>query len=452
MVPYALTCMNPMIPVIERLYNETYMNRHGEELPENTWTLLLSMTMSMVLIGAFVGSLSFKLLLNCLTRKQVMITLHVLNASGYVIIAIGGGIWGAYEAFVLGKFVTGLGLGLGLSIIPLIINETSVPHRREFYSAVFGTSMSSGSVIGVFVGWSKVLGTDETWVGVMLFGMITSAVYLGGVYWIEETPYQAKLKYGNQQAKRILEKLRSGGRFSSDLEMEMKSLLGETSDGSTEGGVATLSEVLTTPQYRRHFIGSIVLFSYMMICGLNNILFFSDQIFLSANVDPEVVTPATLGVLSMGPIVSVGGMFLLKFIEPKKLLLFGSVVMILGDIFMTTSQATYEQIPAMTYGAIAAVFVFYFGYMFLNLLALMIVGSITIDRTRPVCTNIGGAALWFSAWLVGFLATYLKIWIGPFAFLVWMGFTIIITVYIIFYLPNTKGKTSEEIQEFYKNN
>ena len=88
--------------------------RYGESLPEDTWTSLLSLTTSMLLIGAFCASLVFKLIINVATRGQVMILTHVCNLTGYVIVSIGMDIWGSYEAFIAGRFVTGLALGFGL--------------------------------------------------------------------------------------------------------------------------------------------------------------------------------------------------------------------------------------------------------------------------------------------------------------------------------------------------
>ena len=43
-----------------------------------------------------------------------------------------------------------------------------------------------------------------------------------------------------------------------------------------------------------------------------------------------------------------------------------------------------------------------------------------------------------------------QIWIGGYAFLVWMGFTILISLYVWFFIPGTGGKTSDEIQAFFK--
>nr|XP_039255854.1 solute carrier family 2, facilitated glucose transporter member 5-like [Styela clava] len=446
---YSLACLNPLVPVIRKIYNETYHTRHQEDIPEDTWTLLLTLTMSMLVVGAFCGSLTFKFVLSHLTRKQIMVISHICNITGYATVAIGAGIWGSYEAFIVGRFISGISTGLGLSLIPLVANELCVSHRQQFYGGVLGTSFQLGSPIAVLIAWPEVLGTDELWIGVMLFGMVYSALYLVFAYWLTDTPLQILTREGEEKAMKILRKLRKGD--GSEIKAEMHLLVKDVAKKGEASAIATFVEVMKISQYRKHFIGVVILFSFVMACGLNNILFYSNSIFLNAGLDDIVVTPATLGVLALGPIFSVIGIYIVNCgVEPKYLLIIGSLIAVVGDAFLTACLATSDTVPGMSIAAIAAVCIFYIGFTFINLICYMMSGAIAIDKTRPVCTNVGAASLWFFAWFVGFMSPYFEIWIGPYAFLVWMGFTIIILIYIIFFVPTIGGKTSDEIQEYYK--
>nr|XP_039256514.1 solute carrier family 2, facilitated glucose transporter member 1-like [Styela clava] len=449
MIAYSISCLNPLVPVIHRIYNSTYEKQHGDALPDDTWTLLLTLTMSMLMIGAFVGSMVFKILLNYLTRKRILILTHICSATGYLIVAVGTGKWGSSEAFITGRFVTGLALGLGLSVTPLIFNESCVPHRRTFYGGVFGTCTASGVAIGIFFAWPKIFGTDERWLGVLFVCMFFSVVYFVCSFWIIETPLQAFISHGEGRALAVLRKLRYG--TETDLNDELKDLAANGDSDDNTSSVATFMEVITTPQYRRHFIGAVLAYSIIMACGVNNIFFYSDQILANAGLDSETVTPATLGVMIVGPIVSaLLTIFVKRGAEPRIVMITGCTIMIFGDAFMTACLATYEVVPAMSTTAIAAVCVFYVGFAIINNIAYVMFGAITIDRTRPVCINVGAASLWFSAWLVGFIAPYFEIWIGPYGFLVWMVLTIFVLLYSIFFMPNVAGKTQDQIQAFYK--
>nr|XP_039256515.1 solute carrier family 2, facilitated glucose transporter member 9-like [Styela clava] len=449
MIAYSIACLNPLVPVIQRIYNSTYEKQHGDALPDDTWTLLLTLTMSMLMIGAFVGSMVFKILLKYLTRKRILILTHICSATGYLIVAVGTGKWGSPEAFIIGRFVTGIALGLGLSVTPLIFNESCVPHRRTFYGGVWGIATSSGVPIGIFFAWPKIFGTDERWLGVLFVCMFFSIVYTVCSFWIIETPLQALILHGEGRALTVLRKLRCG--TETDLNDELKDLVADGASDDNANSVATFKEVITTPQYRRHFIGAVLAYSIIMACGVNNIFFYSDQILSNAGLDSETVTPATLGVMIVGPIVSVVlTIFVNRGAEPRIVMIVGCTIMIFGDAFMTACLATSEDVPAMSTAAIAAVCVFYIGFAMINLVGYVMFGAITIDRTRPVCINVGAASLWFFAWLVGFIAPYFEIWIGPYGFLVWMVLTIAVLLYTIFLIPNIAGKTPDQIQAFYK--
>lgn len=83
-------------------------------MPGDTWTLLLSLTMSMTFGGGMIGSLSVNPLLLCLGRRKGVLAVHITNSIGHVIVAIGLKGLMSYEIVIAGRFLVGFSIGLGM--------------------------------------------------------------------------------------------------------------------------------------------------------------------------------------------------------------------------------------------------------------------------------------------------------------------------------------------------
>lgn len=79
------------------------------------WDTLLALTMTAPLVTALISGLLTQIFITKFGRQRCLIITQVLNIVGSLTIALGGGLSGSYEAIIIGRFVVGFGLGLGLS-------------------------------------------------------------------------------------------------------------------------------------------------------------------------------------------------------------------------------------------------------------------------------------------------------------------------------------------------
>lgn len=49
---------------------------------------------------------------------------------------------------------------------------------------------------------------------------------------------------------------------------------------------------------RRQLLSGILINSYFMLCGINHIVLYSDQLFIRAGIPPDSVTYATIGIFA----------------------------------------------------------------------------------------------------------------------------------------------------------
>lgn len=108
-----------MMARYKQIYIYTYISlylqsRNGQEMPGSTWTLLLSVTMSMTYVGGFAGSLLINPVLRWLSRKKALLVIHLTNSAGLIVVVIGLKGAMSYEMVIVGRFLVGLAIGLAM--------------------------------------------------------------------------------------------------------------------------------------------------------------------------------------------------------------------------------------------------------------------------------------------------------------------------------------------------
>ena len=90
-------------------------SRNGTPLPEATWLLLLTLTVSFVLVGGCVGSASCKFFMTILSRKRLLQLGHFTNLLSVLIMSLVGSLTWSYEAVIIGRCILGIPLGMYFS-------------------------------------------------------------------------------------------------------------------------------------------------------------------------------------------------------------------------------------------------------------------------------------------------------------------------------------------------
>jgi len=86
--------------------------RNGEPLSSSLWTTLLTFSASIIIVGGFTGGVTTKFLVNWFTARRTMQIAHVINIISILIITLGTGLSGSYEAFIIGRFLSGYPCGI----------------------------------------------------------------------------------------------------------------------------------------------------------------------------------------------------------------------------------------------------------------------------------------------------------------------------------------------------
>lgn len=348
------------------------------------------------------------------------------------------------EMLIIGRFIIGIFCGLCTGLVPMYIGELAPTSLR----GALGTLNQLGIVVGILVaqifGLEFILGSETLWpllLGLTVFLSIIQCVLLP--FCPESPRYLLIVKKEDEKAERILRKLRGTTDVASDVQ-EMKD---ESARTAAEKSVSIL-EIFRSSQYRQPITIAIILQLSQQLSGINAVFYYSTSIFEDAGVPNPVY--ATIGAGVVNTVFTVVSLLIVERAGRRTLQLTGLGGMAVGALIMTIALKLKEQDQAWSYVSIVAI------YCFVALFEIgpgpipwFIVAELFSQGPRPAAMAISGCSNWTANFLVGMLFPYAAKGCGPYVFLIFMVLLILFFIYTFFKVPETRGRTFEDIaQEF----
>jgi SP family galactose:H+ symporter-like MFS transporter len=227
-------------------------------------------------------------------------------------------------------------------------------------------------------------------------------------------------------------------------------------DASIDAGWRTVF----APQWRRPLIIGVTLAVLQQLTGINAVIYYANQIFEAAGfISPTSQSLATLWAIGAVNVVAtfVAVVWVDRF--GRKPLLFvgttgmGISLVVVGAMFLKLSNITPGGVaPTATTGegliTLVALVVFIASFAFsLGPIVWTIINEIFPSHVRGKAVAIATAANWFAAWLVAqFFLTLVDVITTTGVFWVFAGFCAITFWFVLRYVPETKGRSLEQIQ------
>uniref|UniRef100_F6UQG4 Major facilitator superfamily (MFS) profile domain-containing protein n=1 Tax=Ciona intestinalis TaxID=7719 RepID=F6UQG4_CIOIN len=442
---YQITILNPLAPVMVSLFNQTHVSRYGVPMPPSVSISIMAIVNSFIFVGAFIGGLATKFLLGWFSPKRVMQMGHVVSLLSILVMALITGLTGSYEVLIIGRFLAGLSVGISYNLPSLMVAETSAPAKSGFWQSTVGSCDIFGLLLGAVIGHPRVFGTATLWpVGISLAG-VPAVIYLVASIWLPESPFYLIRMKRQDEAVEVLQQIRTGTK--GDILEEIARMKSEMKNVEQVG----IKEMLTNKGYRKQFFAVLVVYGNLVLVGINNIVIYSDQIFLQAGIAANNVTFATIGVFALSFIASVFGSKIVDRFGGYKVNIACNGILIFAMVLFTISQATAHLAPsAMPYVAIVAVAIYMCAWSGgSNLAVFALVGKLTVEPTRATVYGYGSMLLWTLAWFSSFIPPYLQIGLGAYMLMIWVFFAVVFLIYHLLLIPDTKENSSEEIQAYF---
>jgi sugar porter (SP) family MFS transporter len=404
--------------------------------------------MSSALIGCLFGAMSSGYFTERFGRKKLLI----IAATLFTMAAIGTGMANDFTVFVVYRLVGGLGIGLASAISPMYIAEISPAGFRgrlvsinqltivlgilaaQITNFLIAEKVPDGSTNEYILNsWNGQVG----WRWMFWAGGVPALMFFILSFIIPESPRFLGKSGKWDAAERILTRI-GGKEYAAD---ETKAI--SESLQRTQHQVAWRQ--LLAKEIRPVMIIGIFLAVFQQWCGINVIFNYAEEVFTSAGFS---VTDMLFNVVITGTVNLVFTLLAMRLVDTwgrRKLMLTGAsglaiIYFILGSGYFLAWKGIVVLFLVMT--AIAAY------AMTLAPITWVVLSEIFPNRIRGAAMAVATSALWIACFILTYTFPILNKMLkasGTF----WLYAIICVAgfVFILKKLPETKGKTLEEIEK-----
>ncbi|GIY14318.1 facilitated trehalose transporter Tret1 [Caerostris darwini] len=394
---------------------------------------------SLMAIGALVGGTAGGYFTNVLGRKGALILDTVPFVLGWMSVAYANSTGLIY----LGRVLTGFCCGIVSVATPMYLVEISTPDVR----GLLGASFQLFVVVGVLL--ISFLGSQLTWRYSAVSGGVMSLLAAALMIPMPESPKWLMAQKRRGEAKNAIIFLQG---ISYDAEDECLKM--EEEIQAQPKGSVTFSE-LKAPTVLKPFMLSILLMFFQQFSGVNAVLFYTANIFESAHSSLDSIT-ATIYVNIVQVIATLISSLLMDRAGRKALLIFSGSCMALSlivfggfDLALSKDASItdkYGWLPMVCLMSYIAAFSLGFGPT-----PWLMVAEMTPVRFRGIVSGIATALNWTFVFIVTKSFKMEQDTMHGYG-VYWMYASLcVVSIFVTyFFLPETKGKNAEEIQEFFE--
>ncbi|WVW80481.1 hypothetical protein I302_102464 [Kwoniella bestiolae CBS 10118] len=417
-----------------------------------------SLWVSIIQVGEVVGSLAAGPIGDYSGRKGGLLSAIILLAIGVVLQMI---IVGSGALLTVGRLIAGAGIGIISNAAPLYLSEIPPVEIRGACVSSWQLMLAIGQVIGACVGlgahtlestasWRIPVGINLVWV-VLLFGVL---------FIVPESPRWLLYRGHEAKAERALKKIHAGSDYQDSLVQEQLAILNKSREEEAESSssVSRWSDLWKNPVERRKFIATVGILVSQQISGVQFIFSYTTTFFTLVGLkDTFVITIIVDCIEVLGVIAS---FFVVNRFGRRPLLLYTGIFMLItllvvGCLGAVAGQGTrFEPYladhPAFgkAVAAMICLYVFAFNVAW-GPLAWVVAAEMSTGRNRQKHLSIGTALFWVSAWAVTFTLPYLfrpdQAGLGPMIGFVYSLGALASLLFVYFFIPETIGRTLEEI-------
>uniref|UniRef100_A0AAY4E209 Major facilitator superfamily (MFS) profile domain-containing protein n=1 Tax=Denticeps clupeoides TaxID=299321 RepID=A0AAY4E209_9TELE len=423
---------------LKDFFNNTWMGRYNESITPGVSTIMWSFSVAIFSVGGMVGSFSVGVVANYFGRRKSMLLVNILAL-------IGGGLMGlctlcaSFEMVIAGRLVIGLFCGLFTGLTPMYIGEVSPTPLR----GAFGTLHQLGVVIGILIaqvfGLEVLLGSEKLWPILLALTILPAVLQCILLPFCPESPRYLLINLNQEeQARNALIRLRGY----EDVSKDMREMMEESAKMAMEKKV-TIPELFRTAAYRQPLLIAVVLQLSQQLSGINAVFYYSTGIFTSAGVTQPIF--ATIGAGAVNTVFTVVSLFLVERAGRRTLHLIGLGGMAVSALLLTVALLL-KHIQSLSFMSIGAVFAFVAMFeMGPGPIPWFIVAELFSQGPRPAAMAVAGFCNWTANFLVGISFPKLEEWCGPYVFIIFTLFLILFFIFTYLCVPETKGRTFEEI-------
>ena len=394
------------------------------------------LVVSAVTFGALFGALAGGTSADAIGRRWTNIAAGLSFIIGSILSALAPNL----EVLIASRIIIGAAIGLTSVAAPMYIAELAPRRQRGRLVSLFQLAVTLGILVSYLV--DRALAPTQAWRWMLGLAFVPGTLLVLGMIPLPESPRWLMKSGAEDEARRVLALLRSPAQVEADMR--------EIRDDLTHNQHSDWRELLM-PGIRPALLIGIGLAVFQQVTGINTIIYYAPEIFQKAGFDKGTTAlAATIGIGVVNVLSTLIAMWLVDRLGRKPLLLAG-----LGG--MTASLATLgvaqrfgstlgiepRSLAPITVGFIG-LYIVCFAFSMGPIVWLMI-SEIFPNQSRARASAISTSANWMANFLVSLSFPVLQAAMGPSLWFLYAAMGLGAIMFVIGYVPETKGKSLEEI-------
>ena len=401
------------------------------------------------LIGSIIGVLCAGSLSDYIGRKITML----ISAAFFSISAIGCAVCGSFDALVAFRIIGGVGIGIVSIVSPIYISEVSPARIRGTLVSLYQLAVTAGFLLAYLANWAIDAGIDpsaaadaglwsrmfnaEAWRGMLGSETLPALLFLFIIFFIPESPKWLIIKGKPSEATAVLSRI-----LGSEDEINAEVEATRSSSGEDKGSWSDLLK----PGILVAVLAGCAIAILGQFMGVNAVLYYGPKIFSEAGFDNPMFSTVLVGLVNFA--TTVLAVFIIDKVGRKQLIYWGVSGMIICLIAIGTYFATGG---VLGNGFMLA---FFLAYVFccaisISAIVFVLLSEMYPNSIRGRAMSLAGFMLWVGTYIVGQLTPVLLEWSQAGTFFI---FAVMCVPYMLIMwkvIPETTGKTLEEIEEYW---
>ncbi|MGZ3757994.1 MAG: sugar porter family MFS transporter [Mucilaginibacter sp.] len=393
--------------------------------------------------GFLTGSLALGCIVGCLLAGKIADQYGrrpglMLSAGIFAVSSLGMAFSAGLPEFVMMRFCAGIGVGMASILSPLYIAEVSPAQMRGRNVAINQLTIGLGVLVTNVVNYELAGKGDQSWRWMFGLGVVPSALFLAGVFFLPESPRWLVKAGKGQEAARVLNRI-GPSKFANDTLKDIERSQQHTTQISYSAVFAR--------NVRSIVLIGVTLAVFQQFCGINVVYNYTTTIFKSigATLDDQLFQTITIGAVSL--LFTLLAMWQVDKLGRRPLMLIGSLG--LSVVYVILAILLKQQASPIW----VSVFVLIAIGLYTTSIApvtWVLISEIFPNNIRGVASSVAVVSLWIAYFILVFtypiLAEHMGAY-GPFylyAAICFAGFLFIRTK-----VKETKGQTLEQVEQVF---
>jgi sugar porter (SP) family MFS transporter len=386
-----------------------------------------------LLVGCALGAAFAGALTDRFGRKRLLIVSALLFAAS----AVGAALPRVLGEFVAARFVGGLAIGVASVLAPLYIAEISPRQIRGRLVSLNQMAIVTGILLAYLTNWSLSFLGPSSWRWMLGSALVPSLGFFVALLFVPESPRFLVEKGREGEALGVLSRV-SGAEAAPTELAEIRETVAQES-----GSLAELFE----KRLRKPLGIALFLAVFQQITGINTVLYYGSIIFKEqvGGQSDSAAIGANVVIGTVNFLATIVALWVIDKVGRKPLMMVASAGMAVA-LFALGLLFRVDPPPALLILAAILLYVGSFG-VGLGPGVWVVISELFPTRIRGRAMSIATVALWLACILITFTFLSLVEAVGSAgAFWVYAALSAVNFVFLWRVLPETKGKSLEEIE------